>query len=172
MHLKQCRACQQEFSGDGRRAYCDPCRDENANDDKPVFSRLCESCSADVSFRHHLARFCLDCADSRRARRTYSPPLNDNQKARVVTNYAVKVGFLPPPTDYFCMDCGADAECYDHRDYKKPLEVDPVCLRCNSRRGRGEPLHAPVQIPAMRNFQGITRNMNTVCAIETKNAVA
>ena len=24
---------------------------------------------------------------------------------------------------------------YDHRDYSKPLEVDPVCRRCNQMRG-------------------------------------
>jgi hypothetical protein len=34
-----------------------------------------------------------------------------------------------------CVDCGAQARDYDHRDYNKPLEVDPVCRRCNLRRG-------------------------------------
>lgn len=35
-----------------------------------------------------------------------------------------------------CVDCGADAQVYDHRDYSKPYEVDPVCQRCNLARGR------------------------------------
>lgn len=36
-----------------------------------------------------------------------------------------------------CADCGAPASQYDHRDYKKPLEVEPVCRACNSARGPG-----------------------------------
>lgn len=34
-----------------------------------------------------------------------------------------------------CLDCGRPAEVYDHRDYLKPLEVDPVCKACNWKRG-------------------------------------
>lgn len=34
-----------------------------------------------------------------------------------------------------CVDCGAPAECHDHRDYSKPLHVEPVCRSCNVRRG-------------------------------------
>lgn len=34
-----------------------------------------------------------------------------------------------------CVDCGDPATGYDHRDYRKPLEVDPVCNPCNRRRG-------------------------------------
>lgn len=34
-----------------------------------------------------------------------------------------------------CVDCGAKAVGYDHRDYSTPLEVEPVCQRCNARRG-------------------------------------
>lgn len=36
-----------------------------------------------------------------------------------------------------CVDCGVPADEYDHRDYKKPLEVDPVCRACNQARGPG-----------------------------------
>lgn len=36
-----------------------------------------------------------------------------------------------------CVDCGKPAQEYDHRDYKKPLEVDPVCKECNAARGPG-----------------------------------
>ena len=49
---------------------------------------------------------------------------------------AVKRGLLPPVTSYRCIDCGLPAKHYDHRDYSKPLEVDPVCIKCNFRRGR------------------------------------
>lgn len=48
---------------------------------------------------------------------------------------ARKKGLLRPPTDFTCVDCGGHAIEYDHRDYDKPLQVDPVCRRCNLRRG-------------------------------------
>lgn len=38
-----------------------------------------------------------------------------------------------------CVDCGARANAYDHRDYNKPLEVVPVCGSCNFRRGHAVP---------------------------------
>ena len=34
-----------------------------------------------------------------------------------------------------CSDCGRPAEYYDHRDYRKPLAVVPVCHACNMHRG-------------------------------------
>lgn len=36
-----------------------------------------------------------------------------------------------------CSDCDRPAREYDHRDYKKPLEVEPVCKFCNAARGPG-----------------------------------
>jgi len=37
-----------------------------------------------------------------------------------------------------CMDCKKSrAIQYDHRDYSKPLEVVPVCGKCNVKRGKG-----------------------------------
>ena len=37
-----------------------------------------------------------------------------------------------------CADCDAPAAEYDHRDYKKPMEVEPVCRACNQARGPGK----------------------------------
>lgn len=34
-----------------------------------------------------------------------------------------------------CSDCGARANRYDHRNYSRPLDVEPVCHPCNLRRG-------------------------------------
>lgn len=48
---------------------------------------------------------------------------------------AIRRGELPRPSDFPCADCGGAAIEYDHRDYSKPLEVAPVCRRCNVRRG-------------------------------------
>jgi len=44
-----------------------------------------------------------------------------------------------------CADCGRRALQYDHRDYRKPLDVVPVCRSCNCRRGPGAP-SAPLPI--------------------------
>ena len=38
-----------------------------------------------------------------------------------------------------CADCSEPASGYDHRDYNQPLRVDPVCRRCNYRRGSATP---------------------------------
>ena len=38
-----------------------------------------------------------------------------------------------------CTDCNSKATCYDHRDYTKPLDLDPVCASCNAKRGQGYP---------------------------------
>lgn len=52
---------------------------------------------------------------------------------------AVRAGLLPPVKTKFCVDCGHQAEAYDHRDYNKPLDVAPVCRGCNIRRGSALP---------------------------------
>src|SRR5882757_3040768 len=58
---------------------------------------------------------------------------------------AKKNGVLPLLSDGKtpCADCNKPALAYDHRDYSKPLDVVPVCLPCNTRRGQG--LHAFVE---------------------------
>lgn len=35
-----------------------------------------------------------------------------------------------------CADCGKRSACYDHRDYNRLLDVEPVCTSCNIRRGQ------------------------------------
>lgn len=52
---------------------------------------------------------------------------------------AIRRGDLPHPKTLPCADCGRPAHSYDHRDYNKPLEVDPVCQHCNHRRGAAVP---------------------------------
>jgi hypothetical protein len=52
---------------------------------------------------------------------------------------AIKCGDLDPASHFDCVDCGGQAEVYDHRDYTKPLDVQPVCRRCNNKRGAGAP---------------------------------
>jgi hypothetical protein len=58
--------------------------------------------------------------------------------ARSVVFIEVRAGRMPDPKNLVCTDCGAPARCYDHRDYMRPLDVQPVCWVCNKKRGRGK----------------------------------
>lgn len=40
-----------------------------------------------------------------------------------------------------CADCERAASCWEHRDYRFPLQVDPCCQWCNRRRGRAMTAH-------------------------------
>lgn len=51
-----------------------------------------------------------------------------------IAQAAVRSGDIPPLSGQVCADCGKPATCYDHRDYGKPLEVEPVCFGCNKAR--------------------------------------
>lgn len=114
----------------------------------PCPMKICEQCQV-AAFEHRAGkRFCYDCSLVRmRASRRFNrgnPPANNNELSRQITKFAVKVGFLIHPSNYICVDCRRrQAECYDHRDYTKPLDVEAVCLPCNSSRGRGIPFHKP-----------------------------
>lgn len=66
-------------------------------------------------------------------------------KARALarTQYQLSKGLIPRLSGNIpCVDCGAAATCYDHRDYRKPDEVEPVCRACNKTRGPALPGHA------------------------------
>jgi transcriptional regulator with XRE-family HTH domain len=65
--------------------------------------------------------------------------LNDAaHRARAAVAQAVKIGKLPKPSTLKCVDCGVRASQYDHRDYAKRREVEPVCAKCNTKRGYGK----------------------------------
>jgi hypothetical protein len=49
---------------------------------------------------------------------------------------AIRKGVLPKLDGTIaCVDCTAPATVYEHRDYGKPLDVEPVCQSCNKKRG-------------------------------------
>jgi hypothetical protein len=58
------------------------------------------------------------------------------RRAHQAVHVAVQNGRLSPATSQACADCGTPAFGYDHRDYAQPLDVAPVCRRCNRKRGR------------------------------------
>ena len=57
--------------------------------------------------------------------------------AHAEVHRAVRRGLLPKASDLVCVDCGVAAVEYDHRDYNRPLAVEPVCRSCNLFRGPG-----------------------------------
>jgi hypothetical protein len=49
---------------------------------------------------------------------------------------AVRKGLIARlPDGRKCADCDALAVVWEHRDYRKPYEVNAVCVRCNKKRG-------------------------------------
>lgn len=110
----------------------------------PLFRyRFCTRCCSAFQYFASSAkpRLCSECSTEnvRRHVREWSAkrPLAGKAHSRVAS--AVLRGDLPPASECTCVDCGKPAECYDHRDYTKPLEVEPVCMSCNKFRGPGYP---------------------------------
>lgn len=76
---------------------------------------------------------CKRCVDSKTRGETI---------AHSKVQHAIKMGKLKnlKNENIACVDCGDRAVDYDHRDYAKPLDVSPVCRRCNKKRGPALPL--------------------------------
>lgn len=70
--------------------------------------------------------YCRDCAALAR-------PLIERAMRAVAK--AIRTGAIPRANTLYCVDCGRFAWGYDHRDYARPLDVQPVCRRCNIKRG-------------------------------------
>lgn len=60
------------------------------------------------------------------------------ETAKSAVYVARRDGKLQPPSQFKCVDCGEIAKNWEHRDYKKPLMIEPVCVSCNQKRGPGE----------------------------------
>jgi len=52
-----------------------------------------------------------------------------------IVRSCISDGWLVRASALICVDCGKQARDYDHRDYERPLDIDPVCRRCNQKRG-------------------------------------
>lgn len=70
------------------------------------------------------------------------------EKASYIVYQAMLHGILPKLSleNIACVDCGHRALNYDHRDYARPLEVEPVCPSCNIKRG-------PAKCPSKLTFK-------------------
>lgn len=60
-------------------------------------------------------------------------------QAQAVVSRMVKSGQLLSPIGLNCADCNGPACEYEHRDYNHPTKVEPICRRCNLKRGPGIP---------------------------------
>ena len=63
----------------------------------------------------------------------------ESSRCSILVKKAILRGELKRATDFKCVDCGLPATHYDHRDYRKPLKVEPVCHGCNICRGTAKP---------------------------------
>lgn len=146
--MKTCKKCNVEIKERNWSRLCIPCDKERRKELYAIKPRYCKICNFDITRRSNKATFCYACAAVRAKKSSANTPKyvpsNDNDKCRKITKYAVKIGFLPSPTVFECARCGErKAECYDHRDYSKPLHVYPVCRKCNSGLGKGIEVHVP-----------------------------
>lgn len=150
---KPCRACggEKERNSRGRVSswYCKACTDVLW---KKYDRNLCGSKAQD-----HANYSCVACQRIKCERRKeaaqratvtraknhpkWAKPVNAERfwqdRAHGAVAAAIKHGLLPSlkSGEYACTDCGGVAHEYDHRDYGRPLDVQPVCRSCNRRRG-------------------------------------
>ena len=97
------------------------------------------------SKRRVVSKSCWECQKLwKNANRKYNPKEKKREvekgagRATQIVFCAVKNGKLKnlKKEKVICVDCEVQrATMYDHRDYNKPLDVDPVCNRCNQARG-------------------------------------
>lgn len=98
--------------------------------DRP--KRSCKLCGEDITNTHGNTVYCWVCGPPKLVfKRQYSK----QEASHKIVKIAVDSKILPKVRSQECVDCGKPARHYDHRDYMKPLEVEPVCISCNFKRG-------------------------------------
>lgn len=148
--LGLCRQCNTQKSADTpHQWYCKPCAETLIRERNIARN----PCGAGHGFRVK----CLDCnrikatRQHEAAKRGAEKRKRNNpnfgipqyaerlwqQRSHAAVQLAIKTRLLPDlkSGSYACADCGDVAHEYDHRDYGRPLEVEPVCRSCNRRRG-------------------------------------
>lgn len=111
-----------------------------ADEEQGEGGEIYEGMAGEAEVQEMRVPFCLRC--------TVNPPRTKNSlycddcqrgscpaAVEATVSRAVRLGILAPVRTQKCMDCGAQARQYDHRDYNLPLTVAPVCHRCNQARG-------------------------------------
>lgn len=139
-----CRKCNEAARAPhvSRAAHrCIRCR---ASDRKP---HACLGCGA-IGVRS--GRRCDSCSFEHRF---YMTIVTGRYEAQAEVSRAKAVGALRAPRGLACTDCGGSAVEYEHRDYNRPLDVQPICRGCNLRRKRAIP-RAWSEIDALRTMVG------------------
>lgn len=54
--------------------------------------------------------------------------------AALVVQQFIHKKLISKPGNYKCVDCGKPAVHWEHRDYSKPMSIEPVCRSCNKKR--------------------------------------
>jgi hypothetical protein len=129
--IRYCHGCRSESFFHRFRRRCTFCEDAQLQTKGfRRFKPLCAHCNVN---RLHSARnwFCGPCASVRLVAQQWAV-------AQVAT--AIRNGLFQRADSRSCADCGKQAFGYDHRDYSKPLDIEPVCRSCNRRRGSAAPL--------------------------------
>lgn len=102
----------------------------NRNLDGPCVQQICIHCTE--KYEEHgfkTGGWCLICVAS---------PWRNQTVAYRLVRKAIKDGRLKKPDSLQCTDCGKPAFCFDHRSYRRPLDVVPVCRSCNIKRGSAD----------------------------------
>lgn len=130
-----------------RPRYCAPCQEQVRRDYwRKNFKWWCQKCDSPhycvTCARIKRERFLSACASRKeRSQSGYFRPFNAErwwqQRSHSLVQQAIKRGLLPnlKGGDFACCDCGGVAHEYDHRDYGRPFDVEPVCRSCNKQRG-------------------------------------
>ena len=141
--IKSCYVCGIEITNTVKHKYCSDCK-ETLNP-RPVKS--CQECGKDIT-KTHKQKYCQECGVT--SHKKYG---SGKQRASMsIVNIAVKSGILDKLDGSInCVDCGNPATEYEHRDYMKPLDVDPVCHKCNIKRGPA--LNHFTEMPSLLNIK-------------------
>ena len=102
-------------------------------------THICRLCNGEITGRDSRAKHCWSCSDA------YGI-VNGGRNAIYQVKKAIRKGLLAPVKTLTCVDCGKPSECYDHRDYNKPLDVVPVCRSCNFHRGAAIPVKKEIAV--------------------------
>jgi hypothetical protein len=97
----------------------------------------------------------------------YQWALKRQRRAGWMVQHAVAAGLLPSLRNGTvpCRDCGKPAQAYDHRDYREPLVVEPVCHGCKAKRGPAQDLG-----PIHQKWQRTEQADQLLCEIQAAEA--
>lgn len=113
---------------DAKVVVCRYCREAESPE------KTCPDCG--THYRKLYSRKCPTCQLTSYIYRAYA---TGSALAMAAVFKAKNAGKLQPASSFPCVDCGAPAEHYEHRDYNRPLDVEPTCRSCNYRRGNAKP---------------------------------